>query len=253
MKRLLIPAFALFFIVGCAEQDDSDYATDATTDEAPETYDPDDTAMLRPDALKPVNERLEYPLGWKVRLDVPDSDAVISADTSSGTDVYLASMTPGWHVTMGRPRAILYHPASTAEGSYSASATIHLIEPGHGNEGYGLIFGGQNLDDDSQSYIYFLIRRSGDFLIKQRIGDDYETLSGWEANEAIVPYTEETSGTATNTLGVRVNDASISFFVNDTEVHLMEKGDLQTDGIVGLRMNHTVNAHIESLDVEQES
>lgn len=248
MKRLLIPVLALLLVVGCAEQADSEYAAGSM----PDASEPDDAAMQRPDALNPVNENLAYPLGWKVRLDDPNPDAVISADTS-GSDVYLASMTPGWHVTMGRPRAILYHPASTAEGSYSAATKIHLMEPGQRNEGYGLIIGGQDLDSDHQSYIYFLIRRSGDFLIKQRMAEKTETLFGWEANDAIVSFTEATTGTAANTLAVHVDDTSISFFVNDTKVHSMDKGDLQTDGIVGLRMNHAVNVHVESLTVEQGS
>lgn len=246
MKRILPPLFALILIVGCAEQAESDYSSD----DAPETT--SDEAMLRPDALNPVNESLEYPLGWKVRLDFPDPDAIISADTS-GADVYFASMTPGWHITVDRPRAIFYHPASTADGSYSASTKIHLFPPGQRNEGYGLIIGGQDLETDSQSYIYFIIRRSGDFLIKQRTGENSETIFGWEANDAIVAYTEETAGMTTNTLAVHVDDTSISFFVNDTEVHQMEKGDLQTDGIVGLRMNHAINAHIESFDVVEGS
>ena len=248
MKQLFVPILVLLLIVGCAEQADSGYLTEPTSD-APES---DDAAMQRPDALNPINENLEFPLGWDVRLDSPDPDAVVSADTTE-PDVYFATMTPGWHITMQQPRAILYHPASTAEGSYSASTKIHLMEPGQRNEGYGLIIGGQHLDDDNQSYIYFLIRRSGDFLIKQRTGENTETLFGWEANDAIVPFTEETTGAAANTLTVHVDDTSISFFVNETEVHSMEKGDLQTDGIVGLRMNHAINAHIESLDVEQES
>ena len=41
----------------------------------------------------------------------------------------------------------------------------------------------------------------------------------------------------------------ITFSVNGTEVHSMEKGDLPTDGIVGFRVNHGLNLHISSLDV----
>ena len=52
------------------------------------------------------------------------------------------------------PALFFYHPASTAEGSYTVSSKIHLFPPGQRNEGYGLILGGQNLDNDSQSYIY---------------------------------------------------------------------------------------------------
>ena len=168
-------------------------------------------------------------------------------------DVFFVSMTPGWHVTLKRPRGIFYHPASTAAGSYSVSSMIHLFPPGERNEGYGLIFGGQNLDVDNQSYLYFLLRRSGEFLVKRRMGDDTEILADWQANDAIVPYTEETEVTTTNTLGIAVDDSTISFYVNDVEVHSMEKGDLVTDGIIGFRFNHGINVHVQTLDVTEAS
>lgn len=243
MKRSLIILFTVFFLFGCAEN--ADYTAESEDETGAEQV---DGASLRPDANNPVNENLEFPTGWEVRLDNPDPEATISADTT-GPDVFFATMTPGWHVTMQRPRAIFYHPASTAEGSFSVSSKIHLFAPGQRNEGYGLIFGGQNLDNEAQSYIYFLIRRSGEFLIKQRAGDETETLFGWEANEAIAPFTEESTGTVPNTLAVHVDESTVSFFVNDTEVHTMDKGELQTNGVVGFRMNHAINAHIESFDV----
>lgn len=250
MKRLPIPlCAAILILAGCGAESNSSYTAE-TTDAAEQPLTED--AMLRPDATNPVNESLEVPLGWQVRLDSADPDVVIGADTASA-DIWFVTMTPGWHITMKRPRAIFYHPASTAEGSYTISSRIHLFAPGQRNEGYGLIIGGQHLENDQQSYVYFLLRRSGEFLIKQRTGDETETLFGWEANDAIVPYTEETESTATNTLGVQVDDTTLTFFVNDVQVHSMEKADLQTDGIVGFRFNHGINVHVETFDVVQKS
>jgi len=235
----------ILILAGCGAESDSGPSDDAViVSETPLSED----AMLRPDANNPVNESLQVPLGWQVRLDSPDPDVVIGADSASA-DIWFVTMTPGWHVTVKRPRAIFYHPTSRAEGAFSVSSRIHLFPPGNRNEGYGLIIGGQQLENDQQSYVYFLLRRSGEFLIKQRTGNETETLFGWEANDAIVPYTEETEGTITNTLGIQVGDTKLTFFVNDTQVHSMEKADLQTDGIVGFRFNHGVNVHVETFDV----
>ena len=233
MNRIAV--FALTLFVGCGRQ----------PSERP--YDPEVVAA-RPDANNPAGENLEFPPGWKYRLDVADPNMVVGSDTAT-SDIWFVTMTPGWHVTTKRPRAILYHPAITASGSFTASSKIHLMYPGDRNEAYGLFFGGNNLESDAQSYLYFLIRRSGEFLVKRRLGDGTETLKDWTAHEVIVPYDNSTEVIATNTLAVSVDETSITYMVNDAVVHTMEKGDLNTDGIIGLRYNHGIDSHVETLDV----
>jgi len=208
-------------------------------------------AELRPDAQNPVNDNLLFPAGWKYRLDRPGDGSSVGADTTDA--VWFVTMKPGWHITVKKPRVLLYHPASTAAGSFTASTKIHLFDPGRRNEAYGLVFGGHDLDSADQTYLYFVIRRSGEYLIKQRSGNDTSTLVGWTKNDAIVAYTDSTRGTAANTLSVNVTDSALTFTVNDQVVEELPRGDLVTDGIVGLRFNHGVNAHIESLDVTHES
>ncbi len=44
---------------------------------------------------------------------------------------------------------------------------------------YGLFVGGQDLEGDDQKYLYFLIRRSGEFLIKTRAGDETSVVHPW--------------------------------------------------------------------------
>ncbi len=247
MRLLATTLFSfLLVLIGCTESSDDSTATEETA----MSYDASDPAMLRPDAANPVNESMEVPLGWTYRFDNADADVSVGANADS-FDVFFATMTPGWHVTTTQASGIFWHPASTADGVYSASAEIHLFAPGQRNEGFGLIFGGQNLDMDDQSYLYFLLRRSGEFLVKKRVGDDTETLAGWEANDAILAYTEETVGTVLNKVAVQVDDSSITFLVNDTAVHSMPKDDLETNGIVGFRLNHGLNVHIQSLQVTE--
>ena len=158
-------------------------------------------------------------------------------------------MKPGWHITSKRPAGIYWNPNSTASGDYSVSSNIFLFDPGTRNEAFGLFVGGSDLNGESQSYLYFLIRKTGEYLVKVRKGEETENVVGWTANEVIVPWTDESETNIANVLAIETMGTMITFSVNGTEVHSMEKGDLPTDGIVGFRVNHGLNLHISSLDV----
>lgn len=204
----------------------------------------------RPDANNPANPTFQWPGSWEYRLDGNHEGKVVTGDTlTADPDVYFTNMTPGWHVTMKSAAGIFWHPASTATGDYSVASNIYLFDPGTLNEGYGLIFGGSDLSSDSQKYGYFLLRKSGEFLIKERNGDDTNVVVDWTANDAIEAWTEESSGTIANVLGIETTGNTVSFFVNGTLVHSQDKGDLPTDGIVGFRLNHATNVHISTLTV----
>ncbi len=203
---------------------------------------------MRPDPKNPVGDNLDVPPDWIVRLDTPDPDVVIGRQ-EEGSDIRFVAMTPGWHITTG-PRAIYYHPASTAEGEFTARASIYLFPPGERNEAYGLFLGGVDLDADSQRYLYFLIRRTGEFLIKRRAGDDTEVVREWTSHEAINAYTKETTGTVNNVLAVQADNDSVRFLVNDVEVARLPRSDVEVDGIVGLRINHALNVHVDDFAVE---
>ena len=202
----------------------------------------------RPDAQKPVNGDNEVPEGWQVRLDRPNPDAVVSADKDAA-DIWFVNMTPGWHVTTG-PAAILYHPESTAEGTYRAETAIHLFDPGDRREAFGFFIGGQNLDADNQSYIYFLLRKTGEFLIKHRTGSETHVIQNWTAHDAVLKYEGDTEGPVQNVLAVNVGEDEVQFFVNGEQVASQPRSAIQSDGIVGLRINHALNVHVADLKVE---
>jgi len=263
MRRILASLLALILITGCSEKEDtsSDGYSDQTANvaeatpegtqapDAPEMPDSiDDASLTRPDAENPVNGPGEFPAGWNVRLDRPNPDVVIGRDKTTA-DVSFINMTPGWHFATKTPRLILYHPSSTASGSYTVSSNIHLFDPGPRTEAYGLLFGGSELGGDDQQYLYFVIRRSGEYLVKERTGEETSIIKEWTAHEAIVAYDENSGPTVENALAVSVAADTITFSVNDVEVHSMPRGDYQTDGLVGFRFNHGVEAHIESFDV----
>ncbi len=180
----------------------------------------------------------ERPADWKVRFDRPAPD----------TAVYFVSMEPGWHITTG-PAGILYNPAMTAAGNYRVESETFLF-PGERREGFGIIIGGENLEAANQSYLYFLIRKDGRYLIKHRAGPATHEIKPWTEHAAIVKH-EGGEGTAKNVLAIECGDTQVDFFVNGQKVASLPRGNMNVDGQVGLRVNHGLNLHVTNLSIQQ--
>lgn len=191
--------------------------------------------------LAAQHEERTPPPTWKVRPDHA---------TASMDDLYYVDMPPGWHVTTG-PAAILYDPARVGEGTFTIDTEIFQFPSARVHEAYGIFFGGRDLEGDAQAYVYFLIRGDGRFLVKQRTGSTAETLVPWTAHEAIV-LRDDGDENIKNTLRVVAGAETVTFFVNGTEVASVPRAGLESDGIVGLRVNHSVNLHVTNLDVTRQ-
>ncbi|UCC74685.1 MAG: hypothetical protein JSV86_09085 [Gemmatimonadota bacterium] len=181
-------------------------------------------------------QEFERPDDWKVRFDRPAPD----------TAIYFVSMPPGWHITTG-PAAILYNPAQTADGEYRVQSEIFLF-PGDRREGFGVFVGGENLEAGNQSYLYFLIRKDGRFLVKHRAGDETHVIIPWSEHAAILKH-DGGEGTAKNILAIECGSEQVRFFVNDKQVAWLPRSQLGVDGIVGLRINHGLDVHVSELSV----
>jgi hypothetical protein len=188
-------------------------------------------------AQQPEAEK-ELPPGWTVRVDRANASAA---------EVKFWNMAPGWHATTG-PAAILYNPTNIAVGQYRLESESFLF-PGEHAEGFGVIFGGKDLDKDTQAYTYFLIRKDGQFIVKVREGAAARTLIPWTAHAAIVPHGGG-KDTAKNVLAVQVGAENVDFSINGQQVGSVPRAQLPTDGVVGLRINHRLNVHITTLTVE---
>ena len=77
------------------------------------------------------------------------------------------------------------------------------------------------------------------------------TIKGWTKTDAMKMFTTETESSAENNFQVRVAGGEMTFSLNGEVLTSMEKGDLNTDGQYGFRVNHSVNLHISSLKVEK--
>lgn len=185
---------------------------------------------------------LERPEGWMVRLDRPN---MTEADIEQ-----FVSMPPGWHITTGHGAGIFYDPEMTASGEYTLSVKIHLFDPGQRHrEAYGVFFGGRDLQGEGQRYSYFLLRDTGEFIVKQRTGADAPTVVGWTASGAIEKFAGK--GSVPNVLEVRVGVDSVRFSVNGRHAATVARSELATDGVYGLRLNHALNVHVEPFEVKR--
>jgi hypothetical protein len=120
------------------------------------------------------------------------------------------------------------------------------------SEGYGLFMGGQSLAGKAQKYTYFLVRDDGSYLIKRRDGENTSEVSkGWTAHPAVKKSDAE--GKATNLLEIdaKQNPNKIDFKVNGKIVHSADAKDMDIKGIVGLRVNHNLDVHIQDFDLHQ--
>lgn len=205
------------------------------------------TLLAQPDPNHAEDQNMKTPGDWMVRTDRPVEGLVVGADQDS-VDIFFVNMTPGWHVTTG-PAAILYHPDTRARGQYRLEAKIHLFDPGERLEAFGVFFGGRNLDGDDIRYDYFLLRNSGEFLVKNRRGEATNVISDWSASDHIATFGPDTEGSVENTLAVEVGDEDVGFYVNGEEVARLALSAVQTAGMAGLRVNHALNLHVESLSV----
>jgi hypothetical protein len=181
------------------------------------------------------------PDGWSARLDRANA---------SLANVQFATMGDGFHATTG-PAVILWRPADTATGEYRASATFAQTRAPTHPEAYGLFIGGKNLEGAQQDYMYFLVRGDGKYMVKHRAGDaETHTIVDWTEHAAVRKQDE--AGRATNTLTVEAGEFGVRFLANGTQVAEFLRRDvpyLNTDGLVGLRINHNLDVHVSGFTV----
>ena len=179
-----------------------------------------------------------FPAGWQVR---PDEGGTLP-------EVKIEAMAPGWHMTTAAS-GIIYRPTDRATGSYDVSAKLHLFPEGPGHqEAYGIFIGGKDLGGAGQRYTYFLLRGDGTWKVKRRSGSaTTDMTTGWTAHSAILKETP--TGPVANLLLVSVAQGKLRFLVNGQEVWSAPAASVDAEGIAGLRLNHNLSVHVESLVV----
>jgi len=181
------------------------------------------------------------PPGWTARPD----------EGGDPSKIRFATMEPGYHLTLG-PATILYRAEDLAKGPFHTLATFHQTKKPRHPEGYGLFISGKQLEGKNQTYTYFLVREDGAYLIKQRKGDSTsEVTKGWTPSSAVKKA--DAQGKATNLLEIdaKQDPKKVDFRVNGQSVYSAPADRMDLTGIVGLRVNHTLDVHIEGFAVHQ--
>ncbi len=181
------------------------------------------------------------PAGYIGMTDLPNA-SIADAKYTIGPD-------GRWEVQTG-PAHIVYATKDTASGVYAVSTTIEQLEKPRHPEAYGLFFGGGDLEDRAaQRYTYFLVRGTGEYLIKTRAGDKTSNVVAWTASPDVPK--EDASGKATYALKVHIAPDTVHFFVNGKLVAAVPKQGLSTDGVAGLRINHNLHVAVEPVRISR--
>ena len=182
------------------------------------------------------------PAGWSAHLDQA---------TASLDNVKFAPMGPGLHVTTG-PAVILWKEADAVKGPFHTVVTFTQTKAPTHPEAYGVIVGGQHLQSATPTYVYFIVRGDGKFMINKMAGGARTVVVPWTENEAIAKQ-DATTGKATNKLEIdgKVDPTKISFKVNGKVVHEMPAAGTDLDGAVGLRVNHNLDVHVDGFAVHK--
>lgn len=177
------------------------------------------------------------PEGWTVRLDDKERRA-------TAADTRFTTMGSGFHVTSG-PAAIYYREADQATGTFGVSAGFGQRKAPEHAEAYGLFIGGRNLATPQQEYFYFLVRGDGKYYVAHRAGTEVHAIVPWTEHAAV--NKQNPAGVASNVLAFDVTADSVHLLANNQRVRSFARSELHgfnTDGQVGLRVNHGLDVHI---------
>lgn len=178
------------------------------------------------------------PTGWSGRTDRGQALAGARFEAMGG----------GWHVTTG-PAVILWRAADRAVGTFHTLATFTQTKAPAHPEGYGMIVAGSGLDTATQAYTYILIRGDGAYLIKRRVGANVTTLVDWTVSAAV--NKADGAGKATNKIEVQNTEGKLAFSINGQRVYSTDAAVADTRGLIGLRVNHNLDVHVDGFAVHQ--
>jgi len=193
--------------------------------------------LLLPGCTRPEAEDVPagpplLPGGYQVVLDGErmDPGQFVTAETGEGI-----------RFTTG-PAGIAWRPGDTlTAGDFRAEGTLTLVgAPVAYREAYGLFVGGNGLEEPDASYLYLLVRATGDFTIRRRTGSTTETLVEWLSHNAVQRVVLD-GETPVNALAIAVRGEETRFFINGTVVFIMPTAEARPYGLAGLRVNHRLD------------
>ena len=184
----------------------------------------------------------QAPRGLQLRLD----HSTNAQDPDDVSDVTVAPQGSGFRVVTG-PAVTAWNGDNTASGRYTLRGTFTMLEPSDHVNYYSLVYGGNGLEGDGQSYLYFLVAQDGSYLVKHRAGNETtHDIQGRTPHAAVAR--PDASGRSVNELEVRVGANATEFVANGVVVFSAPKSGMaaRTDGVWGVRVNHRLPAIVVS-------
>lgn len=161
------------------------------------------------------------------------------------TDAKYTEKGGRWEIQTG-PAHITFAAKDTAKGQFQILTTIDQLEKPKHPEAFGIFVGGLNLTDPAkQKYSYFVVRSTGEYLIKTRDGDNTTTVVDWTASPKIPK--NDANGKATYKMSIHVAPDTVHFIMDGNLVAAVPKSKFPTVGIVGLRVNHNLHLAVTPL------
>jgi len=155
---------------------------------------------------------------------------------------FTTAETPeGIRVTTG-PAGIAWRPQDTIpRGDFRVEATVTLMgAPVAYREAYGVFVGGRALDGPAASYLYLVVRATGEFTVRRRVGSATEAVVEWMSHNAVQRVALDGENPV-NTLAIEVRGDETRFLVNGTVVFIMPTAEARPWGLAGLRVNHRLD------------
>jgi hypothetical protein len=165
----------------------------------------------------------------------------LDSERSDPGQFELSREDPNLRILTG-PTGIAYRAQDQiTSGDFEVSATfVQYGAPLGYREAYGIFVGGRELEGEDLEYTYLLIRPTGDYLVKRRIGEITETIVDWTPHASVVSVVAE-GDEPVNTVSVQVTGGEARFIVNGTLLHSMPASEVRPYGVAGLRVNHRLD------------
>ena len=189
----------------------------------------------------------EGPVGEVVR---PNYTVRLDSESAVAEEYHLVEDDDGIRIQTG-PAGIAYRSDdSMRSGDLRLEATFAQYEAPIGyREAFGLFLGGLDLAGPDLEYTYLLVRTTGDYLIKRRIGEITETLVDWTPHDAVARVVEE-GDQPINTLRVEVVGSDVIFSVNGTALESLPVSRVRPYGVAGVRVNHRLDVRVDDWSLE---
>ena len=111
-------------------------------------------------------------------------------------------------------------------------------------DGQGIV-GGRNLDGPSPRYLYLMVRPTGEYMVRRRVGSATETLVDWMPHDAVQGVLAD-GDSPVNSIAIEARGSDVRFLVNGIVVFLLPLEEARPNGVAGLRVNHRLDLVLTS-------